>query len=101
MKGASLQAEGSSARGRPGVPWAGRNELLRPSANGGDAAEEGAKNPVRGFKDYIRDEYLKIADLPEEEESAPTPRLPDDAPDTPDINASRARHFNFERDADA
>ena len=44
-------------------------ELLRASEEGG-ADEKGAEAPgklaVRNFKQYVRDEYLKIAALPEE-----------------------------------
>ena len=41
-------------------------ELLRPSEEGG-APEDGAgKLAVRNFKQYVRDEFMKIAGLPEE-----------------------------------
>ena len=44
-------------------------ELLRPSADGpaaGNGETPEAKLAVRRFKDYVRDEYRKIAALPEE-----------------------------------
>jgi len=47
-------------------------ELLRASVDGAASAEGNGEDPaaklaVRRFKDYVRDEYLKIADLPVEE----------------------------------
>ena len=44
-------------------------ELLRPSADGppaGNGEETEAKRAVRRFKEYIREEYRKIAALPDE-----------------------------------
>lgn len=46
-------------------------ELLRPSADGaasaaGSVEDPAAKLAVRRFKDYVRDEYRKIAALPDE-----------------------------------
>ena len=46
-------------------------ELLRASADGAASAAGGVEDPaaklaVRRFKDYVRDEYRKIAALPDE-----------------------------------
>lgn len=43
-------------------------ELLRPSEEGTSTEGAAAKTAVRNFKQYIRDEYLKIAALPEKKE---------------------------------
>lgn len=43
-------------------------ELLRPSEEGKSPEDASAKQAVRNFKQYIRDEYLKIAALPEKRE---------------------------------
>ncbi len=45
-------------------------ELLRASEEGGAADDGRGKQAVRSFKQYVRDEYLKIADIPRGEESA-------------------------------
>lgn len=41
-------------------------DLLRPSAEGTGADEAAARLVVRNLKQYLRDEYRKIAALPEE-----------------------------------
>lgn len=43
-------------------------ELLRPSEDGGTGEDAAGKLLVRKFRQYIRDEYLKIAGLPQGEE---------------------------------
>ena len=43
-------------------------ELLRPSEEGGVGEEGGGKLVARKFREYIRDEYWKIVNLPQEEE---------------------------------
>ena len=42
-------------------------ELLRGSIDEQDPEQSAGKEAVRRFKDYVREEYLKIADLPVEE----------------------------------
>ena len=44
-------------------------ELLRPSEEKGTGDDAGGKLTVRNFRQYIRDEYLKIASLPQERET--------------------------------
>lgn len=41
-------------------------ELLRPSEDGGAPEGQSGKLAVRNFKQYVRDEYMKIAGLPDE-----------------------------------
>ncbi|MEW6721242.1 MAG: hypothetical protein AB1346_12395 [Thermodesulfobacteriota bacterium] len=53
-------------------------ELLRPSADGlppgpGGVEDPAAKLAVRRFKEYVRDEYCRIAGLPEGEVSGADP----------------------------
>ncbi len=43
-------------------------DLLRPSEEGGKETEADSKAVARRFREYIRDEYRKIADLPQEAE---------------------------------
>jgi hypothetical protein len=43
-------------------------ELLRPSEDGKSPEDASAKLAVRNFKQYIREEYMKIAALPEKKE---------------------------------
>lgn len=43
-------------------------DLLRPSQEGAGPNDPGAKMAVRNLKQYIREEYAKIATLPEEQE---------------------------------
>jgi hypothetical protein len=43
-------------------------ELLRPSEEVKSPEDASAKSAVRSFKQYVREEYLKIADLPERKE---------------------------------
>lgn len=43
-------------------------ELLRPSEEGKSAEDPAGKLAVRNFKQYIRNEYVKIAALPERPE---------------------------------
>ncbi|MCL5884101.1 MAG: hypothetical protein M1377_01910 [Deltaproteobacteria bacterium] len=43
-------------------------ELLRPSGEGANPEDPAGRNALRSFKEYIREEYLKIAGLPEEKE---------------------------------
>ncbi len=40
-------------------------ELLRPSEEGGTGEEAGGKAATRKFRQYIRDEYMKITGFPE------------------------------------
>jgi hypothetical protein len=49
-------------------------DLLRPSSEGEEGADPTGKATVRRFRDHVRDEYLRIAALPEEGRSVPTPR---------------------------
>ncbi len=44
-------------------------ELLRPSGQNGKSADPEGRNAVQAFKDHIREEYRKIASLPEEHEA--------------------------------
>lgn len=46
-------------------------ELLRPSGDGKSPEDASARSAVRNFKEYIRDEYLKIAVMPERNGKAP------------------------------
>ena len=43
-------------------------DLLRPSEEGGSGEGSDGKAVARKFRDYIRDEYRKIANLPQEGE---------------------------------
>ncbi|MDA8122758.1 MAG: hypothetical protein M0Z38_09365 [Deltaproteobacteria bacterium] len=43
-------------------------ELLRPSEDGKSPEDNSARVAVRNFKQYIREEYLKIAGLPEKKD---------------------------------
>jgi hypothetical protein len=45
-------------------------DLLRPSEEGGKGEEADSKAVARKFRDYIRDEYRKITNLPQEGETS-------------------------------